>query len=245
VNIQDLLGSVLQSGMSPSTAGRMQNTLGSGGLLGEPGGALGNILNEAGRMVGGNQNLAVGGLGALAGALMGSRRGLGGAIRGGIGGGAMAMLGLVAYQALKRSGTFDKPTVPVGLAEPRTAAAKEELQRNAELILKAMINAAKADGDIDESEIGRIVGKVQEFGADQADQAFLRSEMARPMDTEALVAAARGKPELAAQLYAASLLAIEVDTDAEREYLDVLARSLGLAPEVTEAIHQAVGLKVG
>ena len=196
-------------------------------------------------MVGGNQNLALGGLGALAGALLGGKKGVGGALRGGIGGGAMAMLGIMAYQALKKSGTIQKLKVPLGLAEPKTAAEKAELERNAELVLKAMINAAKADGQIDESEIGRIVGKVQENGADSTSQAFLKAEMAKPMDTASLVAAAKGKPELAAQLYAASLLAIEVDTPAEKEYLAQLASSLGLNTAVTQNLHQAVGLKMG
>jgi uncharacterized membrane protein YebE (DUF533 family) len=272
MNIGDLLGTVLQSGVSQSTTSRIQNSLGGGGILdqlggllggvtggstqgltagtgsvlgsGSIGGALGSLLNEAGKMVGGNQNLALGGLGALAGALMGGRKGLGGALRGGIGGGAMAMLGIMAYQALKKSGVLKNLKVPLGLAEPKTAAEKAELEQNSELVLKAMINAAKADGQIEESEISRIVGKVQENGADSTSQAFLKAEMAKPMDTASLVAAAKGKPELAAQLYAASLLAIEVDTPAEKEYLAQLSDSLGLNPSVAQNLHQAVGLKM-
>ena len=152
---------------------------------------------------------------------------------------------LMAYQALKKSGTLSKLKVPLGLAEPKTAAEKAELERNQELVLKAMINAAKADGEIEESEITRIVGKVQEHGLDEDSQAFLRDEMAKPMQTDVLVAAARGKPELAAQLYAASLLAIEVDTPAEKQYLEQLSASLGLGPAVAQNLHQAVGLKMG
>jgi len=294
MNIGDLLGTVLQSGVSQSTTSRIQNSLGGGGILDQLGGAtggstrsstaggglldqlggmlggsasgssqgstmgsgsilgsgglggtLGSLLNEAGKMVGGNQNLALGWLGALAGALMGGRRGVGGALWGGISGGAMAMLGIMAFQALKKSGVLNNLKVPLGLAEPKTAAEKAELERNSELVLKAMINAAKSDGQIEESEVTRIVGKVQESGADQASQAFLKAEMEKPMDTASLVAAAKGKPELAAQLYAASLLAIEVDTPAEKEYLAQLSSSLGLAPQVAQNLHQAVGLKMG
>jgi uncharacterized membrane protein YebE (DUF533 family) len=273
MNIGDLLGTVVQSGVSRSTTSRIENSLGGGGILGQLGGllggasggtsqgptmgsgsilggggiggTLGGLLNEAGKMVGGNQNLALGGLGALAGALMGGRKGLGGALRGGISGGAMAMLGIMAFQALKKSGVLQNLKVPLGLAEPKTEAEKAELERNSELVLKAMINAAKADGQIDESEIGRIVGKVQENGADSTSQAFLKAEMEKPMDTASLVAAAKGKPEPAAQLYAASLLAIEVDTPAEKEYLAQLAGSLGLTPQVAQNLHQAVGLNMG
>ncbi len=243
----DLLGSIFQSGMSRSSMNRMRSSFGRvGGDLaagaGSIGGPLGNILNEAGRLVGGNQNLALGGLGALAGAVMGSRRGLGGALRGGIGGGAMAMLGVMAYQALKNSRS-SRPNVPLGLAEPKTDEERAELERRSELVLKAMINAAKADGRIDESEMSRIIGKVQEAGADSAGLDFLKSEMGKPMDTAGLVAAGRENPELAAALYAASLLAIEVDTPAERDYLAQLADSLGLGPDVVQQLHEAVGLR--
>lgn len=256
MNINDLLGAMAQSGMSRSSTSRLQNSLGGGGLLdslggllggpsagsrpagGAVGGTLGNILNEAGRLVGGNRNLAIGGLGALAGALLGGgKRGLGGAV----GGGLMALLGAMAFQAL-RNRAGQQRQVPLGLVEPQTEAERAELQRNEELVLKAMINAAKADGRIDQAEIDRITGKVQQNGADSEALAYLKAEMARPLQTAELVAAARGKPELAAQLYGASLLAIEVDTPAEKEYLDKLASGLGLEPEVTRQLQQAVGL---
>jgi uncharacterized membrane protein YebE (DUF533 family) len=57
------------------------------------------------------------------------------------------------------------------------------------------------------------------------------------------MAAAKGRPTLAAQIYAASLLAIEVDTPAEKRYLDQLAAGLGLKPEVTQRIREMVGLQ--
>jgi uncharacterized membrane protein YebE (DUF533 family) len=225
MKMENLLGSFLQSGFNPSSTNR-----------------IGNMLNQAGRMVGGNQNLAIGGIGALAGALMGSRRGLGGVIGGGIGGGAVAMLGLMAWQALKKGGTLQDPNVPPAYREPQTDGERAELERHSELILKAMVNAAKADGRIDESEMSRILGKIQEAGGDRGGLDFLRAEMARPMDTDGLVAAARGSPQLAAELYAASLLAIEVDTPAERDYLERLATALELEPAVTEQLHRSAGV---
>ena len=245
MNIEDLLGAVTQSGMrSPSSADRLGKSMGgwaSQGPSGALGGRLGDILNEAGRAVGGNRNLAIGGLGALAGALLGGRRGLGGALGGGLGGGVMALLGAMAYQVLKnRPGQGSR--VPLGLAAPQSEAEKAELARNSELVLKAMINAAKADGRVDEGEIRRILGKVQESGADAQALEYLTAELKKPMETETLVGAARGNPELAVQIYSASLLAIEVDTPEEKRYLEVLAEALGLEPEVTRRIHQELGL---
>jgi uncharacterized membrane protein YebE (DUF533 family) len=247
MNIEDILGAVTQSGLrGGSSTDRLRNSMGgwasgqgSGG--GALGGRLGEILNQAGRAVGGNRNLAIGGLGALAGVLLGGRRGLGGAVRGGLGGGVMALLGAMAYQSLKnRGGQIGR--VPLGLAAPQTEAERAELARNSELVLKAMINAAKADGRVEQSEIQRILGRVQESGADAQALEFLAAELKKPMETAVLVEAARGKLELAAQLYSASLLAIEVDTPEEKQYLQELASALGLEPEVTQRIHQELGL---
>ena len=53
-----------------------------------------------------------------------------------------------------------------------------------------------------------------------------------------------GNPVLyiAAQVYAASLLSIEVDTPAERQYLQQLADGMGLSPEVTSRLEKTVGI---
>jgi uncharacterized membrane protein YebE (DUF533 family) len=273
MNISDLLGAVLQSGMAPSSNERLRNAMGGGsgnpledlsgmlggeqggqqggglgdvltGMLGGGGGGglggiLGNVLNDAGRAVGGNQNLALGGLGALAGAIFG---GGGKSMGGALGGGVMALLAAMAFQSLKGSGSRS-PQVPLGLMAPQTEADRQELERHAELVLKAMVNAAKADGQIDKEEIRRIVGKLQEVGVDTETQQYVMAEMQKPMETQKLVAAAQGRPELAAEMYGASLLAIEVDTPAEKNYLDQLAAALGLSPEVARRIQELVGLQ--
>jgi len=275
MNISDLLGAVLQSGMAPSSNERMRNALGGssgnpleslggmfggqqggqqGGGLGDVlagmlgggggdggglGGILGNVLNDAGRAVGGNQNLALGRLGALVGAIFG---GSGKSMGGALGGGVMALLASMAFQALKGTGSRS-PQVPLGLMEPQTEADRRELERHAELVLKSMINAAKADGQIDKEEIRRIVGKLQEVGVDAETQQYVMAEMKKPMETQQLVAAAHGRPELAAEMYGASLLAIEVDTPAEKKYLEQLAAGLRLSPEVAQRIQEMVGLQ--
>jgi len=127
--------------------------------------------------------------------------------------------------------------------EPQTEAERKELERHAELILKAMINAAKADGQIDKEELRRIVGKLQEVGVDAETQQYVMAEMKKPMETQQLVAAAQGRPELAAEMYGASLLAIEVDTPAEKKYMEQLAAGLRLSPEVAQRIQEMVGLQ--
>jgi uncharacterized membrane protein YebE (DUF533 family) len=268
MNISDLLGAVIQSGMAPSSDQRLRNAFGGGsgnfleslgGMLGGQrggglgdvlsgmsgggggglGGMLGQVLSQAGQAAGGKQNLALGGLGALAGALLG---GGGKSLGGALGGGLMALLGAMAFNALKSSGQ-GSGRVPLGLMEPQTEADREDLENRSELVLKAMINAAKADGKIDEGEAHRIVGKLQEAGADADGQRYVLDLMRQPMKTEELIAAAQGHSNLAAQLYAASLMAIEVDTPAEKAYLANLASGLRLAPAVTQRIEEMVGLQ--
>ena len=265
MNIGELLGAMVQTGMSPSSGERMKNSLGGGksrsvggigellsGMLGGgrqgtgtagAGGGIGDLLSSmmggAGQAVGGNRNLAVGGLGALIGALLG---GGGKSLKGAVGGGLMALLGAMALKALKGSGEPNRQ-VPVGLLEPQTNAEKKELEQSSELILMAMINAVKSDGQVDQNELDRITGKFQELDVDGETQNYLVNQLQQPMETEKLIAAAQGQPQLAAQIYAASLLAIEVDTQAEKDYLGQLAAGLDLSPQVTGRIHEMVGLQ--
>jgi uncharacterized membrane protein YebE (DUF533 family) len=63
------------------------------------------------------------------------------------------------------------------------------------------------------------------------------AELQRPLDLEGLAQEVR-TPEVAAEVYAASLLSIEVDTTAERDYLRQLASGLGLDDSTVQRIHQ-------
>ncbi len=267
-NLSEVLGALLQSDPSKSTQGRLQEALGAGGpppaqgglgdLLkgtgldevfsglfgsGQEGGGLGatlsKTLEDASQAVGGKENLALGALGALAGAMLG---GGSSSVKGAVGGGVLAVLGALAYNALKGT-QQESQEVPLGLKQPATAAEKEQLEGQAGLVIKAMINAAKADGQIDKDEVQRIIGKLGEAGLDQNTRDFVLTEMSKPMDTEELVAAAKGNPQLAAQLYAASLLGIAVDTPGERAYLEDLAKRLGLVPQAVTNLENTMGLQ--
>lgn len=109
----------------------------------------------------------------------------------------------------------------------------------ARVILRAMIAAAKADGHVDADEQRRIFDRLDEMGIGAEERAFVFEELGRPLDVEGLVAEAT-TPELAAEIYAASLLAIEPDQPAEKAYLDLLATRLALPPELVEELHAAV-----
>ena len=130
--------------------------------------------------------------------------------------------------------------MPLGLREPESETEERELQRNAQLILRAMINAAKADRQIDQSELERITGKLEEIGADDEARSFVLQEMGKPADLDAITREVNSE-ELAAQVYAASLLSIEVDTPAEKEYMRNLATELQLNSDTITRLHRLMG----
>ncbi len=253
-HFSDILGMMVKGGMSRSSSSRLDHVLRSGGptqggvgdLLGALtggdrgglGGMLGNILGEASQSIGGRENLALGGIGDLVGSIFG-----GGKAKKGMGLGVMAMLGAMAFKALKSSRSTPEPAVPLGLREPENDMERHELENNAGLVLRAMISAAKADGHIDRQEMLHIIGKLQAEGLDDNAQAFLHEEMRRPLDLEGLCASVHGHQELAAQMYAASLLAIEVDTPSERRYMEHLAEGLGLTPGTARRLQQMVDMQ--
>ena len=106
-------------------------------------------------------------------------------------------------------------------------------------MLRAMIQAAKADGKIDDAEKERLMGQLGDL--DEADRAFVREQMAAPVDAKAL---AREVPKgMEQQVYMMSLMAVDFDSRAEAEYLHGLAEAMSLDQQQINAIHEKVGVQ--
>ena len=260
----NIVGQLLQQGLAgqTQTRDRLQRTasrseggmeqmlgalLGGGAAGGAPRGAAGDLAGMAqqilgGRQVGGVTGAQAGGLGALVGAVLG---GGGGAARGAVGGGAMAILGTLALSALKNY-QAGGGAAPAGAATGAAApVAPEEAQAVTDpaaerLVLRAMISAAKADGQIDKQEMQAIAGQLGGEGVTEAERQFVIDEMTRPLDLASLAAEVQS-PAVAAEVYAASLLAIDIDTEEERQYLRDLARALGLDAGTVQRLHEMTG----
>jgi len=254
--LTDLLGTMLQQGMTQSGNTRMSNTLGAGksddilgGLLGsltsgKSEGNMGDLLGSLGNMMGDSQTqsketqassggigdllgglldnkAASGAIGALVGSLLG---GGSGAAKGAVGGGGLAMLASLAMAALKNSGqaSSEKSNILKELEKPLE---EQNLEDDAQIIVKAMINAAKADGKIDKSEIDKIIGKLDDDGLEQKEKEFFMTEANKPMDLNAVVSSADNNPELAAQIYAASI-SIPCSTNLTEEQQKNVIRSI-------------------
>ncbi|MEM0947442.1 MAG: DUF533 domain-containing protein [Pseudomonadota bacterium] len=119
-----------------------------------------------------------------------------------------------------------------------TTAATQGMEENAKLMIRAMIQAAKADGEIDEGERARILEHLGQI--DPEERAFVEEELAKPLDLHAL--AMDTGDAMKAQVYAMSLTAVRVDTEQEASYLDGLAAALGLSDATREAVHRAMGV---
>ncbi len=117
-------------------------------------------------------------------------------------------------------------------------AATSTMEENAKLMIRAMIQAAKADGEIDDDEKARILSYLGDL--DPAEKAFVEAELAKPIDVNALAMDTGAQAK--AQVYAMSAMAIRVDTHSEASYLDGLAAALGLSETDRAQIHQAMGL---
>lgn len=249
----DILGSLLQQGMTQSGNTRVSNTVESqnaDGSLGDILGGLGSLLggNSAGGtgadnltgMLGGilgklaDNGAAAGGIGALIGSVLG-----GGAdsAKGAVGGGALAVLASLALNALKNAGQTPQQDVQA------LASNEEAMDDKAKIIVFAMINAAKADGELGKEEIEKIVGKLGSDGLEASEKTYIEKHLQGPMDTDSLVSAAQTDETMPAQIYAASLLAIEVDTDSERAYMDELETALELDSQVVAYIKNSMGVQ--
>jgi hypothetical protein len=135
------------------------------------------------------------------------------------------------------------PPPPGGGGGRPSAGADASVQTSSEavLLIRAMIAAANADGVIDAHERKQILNKLKSGAFSEEDHQFIVHELLSPVSMDAIVAEVT-TGDTARQVYLVSLLAIEVDTDDERRYLQALAGRLGLEPAQVEEIHGQVGV---
>lgn len=216
--LEDMLKDVLGSG------GRSRSGGTSGG--GTSGGGLGDLLEQMSGQKRSSPRASApkGGLEDIWGQVTG--RGA----RPEAGGGASGGVGDLLDQVLA-----DRPGGrggPVSLPEPEV---EEEL--SAALMLRAVIQAVKCDGELDDEERERLVQAMGE--ASQREVQAVQAELQRPVDVAGL---ARAVPAgLEPQVYTVSLMAIRLDQKAEAEYLHQLAGALDLSPDQVNAIHDTAG----
>jgi uncharacterized membrane protein YebE (DUF533 family) len=214
--------------------------------FGSHGAASGNdsgTTSNLGSLAGGA--LAGGLAGLLAGTKTGRRLGKNALVYGGT-----ALVGGLAYKAWRNwqdgkpvNNTVSEndnelqpgiPTSDYGFLPSRGR--EDDLER---ALLRAMIGATKADGRIDPDEKQRIFKQVEALGLDEDTRAFVHDELSSPLDIDAIAAAAVGE-ETAAEIYAASLMAIDRSRPAEQGYLALLAARLNLDTGLVQHLNATV-----
>lgn len=269
--LQDMLGSVLGGAQQPTQSGGGLGGLGGlldglsnsntqpgsvetsasgggldsllGGLMGSGSGGLGDLLSNL------TQDGQAGGLGSLMGALTkgGSGGDLGGLLSGLLGGGAAAMASQAA--SIDTSGIdFDGHTSSKSFGEQlnNSFASDDELAEPptpqqefaAGLMLRAMIQAAKSDGKIDDHEREKLLGQLGNIS--QEEREFVAAEMAAPVDVRNL--AGQVPRGMEPQIYAMSVMAIDLDNRAEAQYLHDLATAMGIDKRGVNHIHSQLGV---
>jgi uncharacterized membrane protein YebE (DUF533 family) len=181
-------------------------------------------------------------VGGLAGLLLGSKsaRKFAGPVAqlGGVAAvGTLAFQAWQAWQSKQNGGTKALPDTAEGTKFlPQNTTLRNDLSL---MVLSAMIAASKSDGHIDATEQEKIFARIDENDLTSEEKAFLMDQFRRPLNTAELAASAK-TAEQSAEIYTASVLAIQPDTASEISYLNNLASALKLDPGLRSNIDAVV-----
>ena len=117
-------------------------------------------------------------------------------------------------------------------------------QNQAELLIRAAITAAMADGHLDDNEERMLRSSLSSLELQAGEPGFITAAIRRPVPLEVLLRDVRD-PHLASLVYAASLMAIDKHGEINRAYLHYLALRLRLPPPVLERLHSQYGYAAG
>ena len=199
-----LMGTLGKVAMGIVVAKGIGKMMGGGGRTGGSGGGLGDLL---GGLIGGGA----------------SKDGLGGVLDS-LGGGSKISKGSGGGLGDLLNGALN------GEAATDTTAEQES---EAEVLLRAMIYAARADGHLDDAEKKKILENLGD------ERSFVENELMSPRDVEGFIRSVpRGMEQ---QVYMMSLFAIDLDSNEEAHYLDQLAKGLNISHQDCNAIHEKLG----
>jgi len=155
--------------------------------------------------------------------------------------GGLAALGGLAYKGYQnwQQNNAQKADNPIDAKhyQPIESLPEEQADNRSKVILSALIAASKADGHIDDAEQARIESYVDKFSQSEELTQFVHTELAKPLDPGE-IAMACDSPELANEVYLASMLVIDQSNFMEKTYLNELAKQLALDPDLVASLEQ-------
>jgi uncharacterized membrane protein YebE (DUF533 family) len=155
--------------------------------------------------------------------------------------GSLAALGGLAYQAYQ-NWQGARSATPAALGAPVDQLTGPAAEQRSRSLIKAMLAAAKADGEIDPSEQGKIDAYLKGLELSPELRQFLQEETTKPLSVQEIAAGA-DSPAAAAEIYLTSRIVIDVANERERAYLDQLAGALRLPPEVVAELERQAEAK--
>ena len=151
---------------------------------------------------------------------------------------ALVGVGAVAWNFYQKWSQAQKPGQSEGWSAPQQAPADPwgsqvpmvmQLDPTALLVMRAMIFAARADGNIDAQERQRIETILQNMLQGQDVSSHIGQIEGEMLDPRRIAADVQSIDE-AEDVYRLSCVVIDIDHFMERSYLDALGESLGIAP---------------
>ncbi|HEX4842420.1 MAG TPA: tellurite resistance TerB family protein [Limnobacter sp.] len=155
--------------------------------------------------------------------------------------GGLAALGVLAYKAYSNYQDQQKGHAGAATHAPQTVDRLPEpaVELHSQAILRALIGAAKADGHIDASERQLIDAEISKLTNDPQLRRWFEQEMNKPLDPMEIAAYATS-PELASEMFLASVLIVDEESFMERSYLQELAKQLRLPPGLEAELRAQV-----
>ena len=237
MSLVSTLGRIAVGVMVAKGVGKMMGGASGGASGGGLGGLLGGLLGGAkgGSSAGGG----LGDLGSLLGGNSSANTDAAGGASGGLGGLLESIGGGAAESAAPSSGGFGDLLNSALQGNKNLPAPDASQEAQAELLIRAMISAAKCDGNVDQSEQQKIVSQLGD-DVSEAERKFVIGEMQSPLNIEGLIdSVPRGAEQ---QVYMMSLMGIDLDSKAEAQYLDKLRKGMGLSEKIADALHQKLGV---
>ncbi|QQZ27492.1 tellurite resistance TerB family protein [Thiothrix subterranea] len=147
--------------------------------------------------------------------------------------GSLAALGGLAYQMYRQWEVNAGSTGSAPANDPALLEAPAP-KATAEILLKAMIAAAKADGHVDSAELASIRQQLAGLKAEDDLNDMILHELAQPLDAKQIAALANNDLAVATEIYLVSAAIIDGANEAEQVYLEDLRSALQL-PEAVSA----------
>lgn len=253
MDINSILNNVLGAGqqLNQQSSGRLTGSslgdalgslLGGSASSGQSGSGLGGML---GGLLGNKGNLAkIGGGAAAAGILsmlLGGSNGSRGLSNSIMKMGSLAAIGTLAYKAYQnwqQTSAGAAATAPAQIQPPaeRSPAQQEE---NSRVVLKSMLAAAAADGEISPAENQALL---QEIGSQDPElQQWLANLVKNPPQPQDIAREIGNDPTLAMEVYLASRIVCGDLNRKEIVYLGNLQSALGLDDQLVQQLEKQAG----